>query len=309
MTQECPDADNLKRLQEIKAAYVNKRIQQEINRWDNETRIFEGVQDNLVASFDEECATVENLLKKEELRLIGKTVDKSSSEYEYTYKSTHFKLERNRKLTNKQIAILGVTSPFWVPLGLVVGIFALPAFGIKRLIQRKKEHKQLGEYRAHRGEEMAEATKVILDGLNSESAIEDVVRGRFVKMTEEFKTKLNHIHAWIAEDKKLLKEQKNTLDKNEQAYIVQDLIDEGEALENQLNSLYLCHLRNYPFEITDFTDREMIGTGGSAEVWKAKWKPPDAKDFQLVALKILDQPIETDPRSASEFLLEEENLK
>ena len=141
LQSECPEAENMERLQQLKAAYATKRIQQEINKWDNETRDFEQVQDRLMSYVHDQCSVLENELQKEELKLAGQSPDRPESTQVYEFEPHADMPKQNDNFSSietKHKVLLGVTAPLWVPLGLVVGIIALPTFGIKRLLQKQK---------------------------------------------------------------------------------------------------------------------------------------------------------------------------
>ena len=104
--------------------------------------------------------------------------------------------------TLKEKLAVGLSAPIWVPIGLVIGLFALPAAGILTMNRQRKEKKQLQLIKANLEGYMSECTAAILDETIGSTMIADAVRGKLRELTDVFEIQ-DEISTAILEQLKL----------------------------------------------------------------------------------------------------------
>lgn len=283
-------------------AHAQKRIKLEINWFETEEGIFEKIQKKVMSKVQSLFTSMESELKQIELAIKEgpefspvtgpggrvSTMLPTEEATAYTYKS---------KLGQENV------SPILIPLGVVIGTFALPFVGIKNLKKQMAAKKQLKAYRSDKAAEMSRITLELVKELLESDKLNDVIKEKFELLKRKFDFLLDRIPNLIAANKKLLSELGRELDEiNTDDYSL--IYEAGLTLMDKLNFLYMTEVRTYDINLKDIHDKEGIAEGSFGEVYSGNYEIDGVK--HLVAVKMIKEALTE--QSATEFLLEELNL-
>ena len=302
---ECPSTDRLSLLEDLTISCAMKRIRMEINRWEKENRLFENIQNKIIAVFEEKFISVKLELKEIENSLMSKDRDAPyMSNRVYQTDEDYVGLNLKRKI------IMGATAPIWIPVGLVVGMFALPAYGIKNALRRKKETKQLANYSKNKAKEMSRITNHILEEITESGKLKDLIEDKIsacLALSGKLAAKIPNM---IKADQLILK---NLQTEMQHAGKVLDelkpLCNKSIQLQGQIDKYYMENIRTYDIVIDDIKkwdeEADLIGQGMFGIVFKTSMIVNGKKEN--IALKKGKVPLSE--IGATEFLLEEYNLR
>ena len=285
------------------AEKVTKRIKTEITDWDAQNRIFQNIHDRMVAIFkaefksiEAELKTIENNFTSEET--VPSTLDGMKAEADV--------FGPDFDLTLNKIPITGFTAPLWVPIGLVVGLQALPAAGI--MTKKRREKKALKTMKENLEKNMEELTLSVLDEITQSTKLAEALDEKVKKVKNAFTNLLEDIQRFIEADRKILdKMELEVRDQSQQlAQTYTPLYMEIEDLIKHMSCLYLSAIRAYDIDVNNLGQYEYLGEGEFACVYRAWWTPTKSKPPLCVSIKAFKDPVT--PDNACEALREEENL-
>ena len=283
------------------AAKVTKRIKIEINDWDIQNKIFQNIHDTMVATFKAEFKSIEDELKAIEKNFTSEKTDEMCAEGEVP--------NLDPILTLNDKLVIGFTAPLWVPIGLVVGIFALPAAKILALRKKHKQQKALKSMKENLEQHMEALTLSILDEMNESTKLDEALEDKVKELMYAFKKLLDYVPKFIEADRDILNKMKlevhDRAQQVEQSYrTVYEKI--GDVIKD-LNCLYLSTIRAYDIDVKDLHSYEYCGEGNFAQVYLAEWKLQKTNPPLCVAIKVMKDPVTRE--NACDILMEEENLR
>ena len=315
---DCPSSDNLEQLDDLMFAHALKRIRNELNTWDKESGVFEGIQSRALEYLKEKFLSLE-----EELNQIEQEM--ATGDRELANMGTL--LDKNRKAQSEKGAsfkrgksVPGFAGPILMPLGLIVGMLSLPVYGIKAAFKSRAQKKKLKEYRSNKGLEMKRVTKHLLDQVLGGEKLSNLMQEKIEATTSLIKQICSKIPNMIEADKHIvekLRRQRNT-DEELLLKTLHPLQHEALLLQGKIDLLYMTRIRTY-----DMTDRDLIdwretdrpvAEGNFAKVFRATMITPGKYGSTRCALKMLkDAETQTlcplTSMNATEALQEESSLR
>ena len=297
------DVPNTEESWEVTRNFIQKaimeRLQDVIASWEEENRVFSEARSSLIQYFQERFHFVEGQLKVLEESVVAKEAASPSSE---PLVPDNFSMAER--------VVIGVTSPIWVPVGLVVLIVSVPVVGAMAVKEKYENWNKTREYEKDKSGFMAKASKESL----TEAAEEQNLRSYVVEQLKECQVCLSQVVARIPEliaaDKLLCQQlQAETRSQKEIEDFYRPLCRRSLQLRDRMAMFGIMEVRTMEISSNDLEwqdDRSsLLGTGAFASVYRGKLKLPEKK--QPVALKIWKDQL--NDYNASAFLAEAETLR
>ena len=297
------DAPNTEESWEVTRNFIQKammkRLQDVIETWEEKNHVFSDARTSLLQYFQERFNYVEGQLRNLESSVVSK---ESTSTISAPLASDNFSVGER--------VIIGVTSPIWVPVGLVVLIVSVPVVGVMAVKEKYEDWSKTREYENDKSAFMAKASKEYL----TEAAEEQNLRSYVVEQLKECQVCLEQVVARIPElieaDKKLCQQLRDeTRSQKEIQDFYKPLCHESLQLRDRMAMFGIEEVRAMDISCKDLEwndDRSsLLGTGAFAYVYRGKLKLQEEE--QPVALKVWIEQL--NESNASAFLAETDVLR
>ena len=288
---------------EVTRSYIQKaltkRLQDVIAAWEEEHHVFADARTSLIQYFQQRFNFVEGQLRNLESSVVAEDAASPASGPLGT-----------ESFTVAERVIIGVTSPIWVPVGLVVLIVSVPVVGAMAVKERVQDWSKTREYEKDKRGFMANASKEYL----TEAAEEQNLRSCVVEQLKESQVCLKQVVARIPElieaDKLLCQQLR---DENRSQKEIEDfykpLYRKSLQLRERMALFGIKEVRTMDISCSDLEwnhdGSSLLGTGAFADVYRGKLKQTDGE--KPVALKVWKE--ELNESNASVFLAETEILR
>ena len=275
---------------------LSRRLREIIEQWEEDNQVFTSARESLVKHFQKQYQYVE-----EQLQNLQTAVT-----------SDHVKVPQNvpldEEFTVGAKVIIGVTSPTWLPLGLVALVIGAPIVGVMAI----KEKMEVRKYEADKCAYMAKLSAEYLDEAKNEVLLETFVK----EQLEDAKLCLKQIEARIPEliqaDKMLcvqLIDETRSQEEIEGTY--QPIMNEGSKLRGQLAVFGFTEVCANEISSEELQWKEdashRLGCGAFASVYKGAMRKRGADQRMPVALKVCNNAL--DETNASETMTEVQLLR
>ena len=277
---------------------LSRRLREFIEQWEEDNKVFANARASLVQHFQTRYNFVEGQLRNLESAI---TADSISFKVQLS-------LETNFSLTEK--VIFGVTSPIWVPLGLVALVIGVPIYGIMAVKSKLEERKKIKNYEEDKCAFMREASAVYLEDFKDKELLKPFVK----EQMKEAKVCLKQIEARLPElieaDKMLCK---NLLEERRSQKDIKDryqpIMDEGSLIRGILAEFGFKEVRATNIAADDLNWKQeassCLGRGAFGAVYQGEMKRD--QDSYIVALKLYNDAL--DATNASLFMAEVQILR
>ena len=288
---------------EVTKSYMQKalmkRLQDVIVAWEEEYHVFAEARTSLIHYFQQRFNFVEGQLRNLESSVLAEDTESPANGSLGT-----------ESFTVAERVIIGVTSPIWVPVGLVVLIVGVPVVGALAVKEKLQDWSKTREYEKDKCGFMAKASKEYL----AEATEEQNLRSYVVEQLKESQVCLKQVIARIPElieaDKMLCQQ---LIDEHRSKKEIQDfyrpLYQRSLQLRERLAMFGIKDVRTMDFSCKDLEwkdDRSsLLGAGAFASVYRGKLKLREGE--QPVALKVWKE--ELNDSNASAFLAETDTLR
>ena len=304
---ECPSASTVNDLEDLKIIYATRRIREEVNRWEKQTRVFENIQKTIFAAFEEKYITMENEIEVIENYLMSGDrhmfeIQKPSIGLGCGNAQSYSWAKGKRSITN---------SPVFMPLGFFIGMIASGPADPSPYYPGGRG--PLDRYNENKTREMAVVTKNILCKLTQDTQqLKDIIKEKVDDILSSYYELTARIPDSIKIDQLILrnltKEMEN-IEKNLSE--LTPLRQKATQLQGKLDLLYVQKIRTYDIDINNisgFDDTASpVAEGQYGMVFKASICQDNDCGCKQVALKQRKMPL--CENTASDFLLEEYNLR
>ena len=278
---------------------ITKRLQDVIATWEEENHVFSDARTSLIQYFQDRFNFVVGQLRILESSVVAKDATSPSSDPLVPH-----------KFSVAERVIIGVTSPIWVPVGLVVLIVSVPVLGAMAVKEKYKDWSKTREYEKDKSGFMAKASKEYL----TEAAEEQNLRSYVVEQLKECQVCLKQFVARIPEliegDKMLcqiLRDENRFQKEIEDFY--RPLYQRSLQLRDQMAMFGINEVQTMDISCNDLEWMEdgssLLGTGAFASVYRGKLKLH--KEVQPVAIKVWKEQL--NESNASAFLAETDALR
>ena len=278
---------------------IMKRLQDEIATWEEESHVFSDARTSLIQHFQKRFNFVEGQLRNLESSVVAKEAASPSSDP---------LVPENFSVAER--VIIGVTSPIWVPVGLVVLIVSVPVVGAMAVKGKYEDWNKTRKYEKDKSGFMAKASKEYI----TEAAEEQNLRSYVVEQLKECQVCLRQVVARIPElievDKMLCQQLR---DENRSQKEIEDfytpLYQRSLQLRDRMAMFGIKEVRPMDISSNDLEWKDdgssLLGTGAFASVYRGKLKLREEE--QPVALKVWNE--ELNDSNASAFLAETDALR
>ena len=282
------------------AKVLSKRLREFIEQWEEEQQVFAGARASIVQHFQERYNFVEGQLRHLQIAITVDTTDVPEDQLQLS--------EENFSLTEK--VVIGVTSPIWVPLGLVALVIGVPIYGIMAMRSKLEDRKKMKNFEEDKCAFMREASAVYLENVREDRWLKPFVK----EQMKEAKIYLKQIEARLPEliesDKMLCKQLcDETRSHREITERYQPIMDEGSHLRGRLAEFGFKEVRATDISPDNLKWKEdassRLGCGAFGAVYQGKMKRNE--DYITVALKLYQS--ELDAQNASLFMAEVQILR
>ena len=278
---------------------IMKRLQDVIATWEEERHVFSDARTSLIQYFRERFNFVEGQLRNLESSVVAKEAASPSSD---PLVPDNFSVAER--------VIIGVTSPIWVPVGLVVLIVSVPVVGAMAVKEKYEDWSKTREYEKDKSGFMAKASEEYL----TEAAEEQNLRSFVVEQLKECQVCLKQVVARIPElieaDKMLCQQLR---DENRSQKEIEDfyrpLYERSLQLRDSMAMFGIKEVGTMNISCNDLEWDEdgssLLGTGAFASVYRGRLKLHEEE--KPVALKVWKEQL--NDRNASAFLTETDALR
>lgn len=240
---DLPPDDSMKVIDTIIQKSINRRYITIVNEWEENKQMFAQFRRELIERLEEKFDAIANTFDKYRNEVIVHSTITNHGKSTYRSQS----LFRHAFSTTEKVAI-GVTSPIWVPAGLLAAVVALPIMGFKftlaSLSERRKKYKynkdKLGYVKA-----MVEAS---LESIAIPGRLNTMVESH-IKPIIEYYTKMSlEIPGMIETERNLLQKELNDIHNNQ--FIHQDTLDilqVGQQLLEDIATFKYTKLKQHQF--------------------------------------------------------------
>ena len=276
---------------------LSRRLREFIEQWEEDNKVFANARTSLVEHFQTRYNFVEGQLRNLQNAI---TADDIVLDDEPP--------ETDLSLTEK--VIIGVTSPIWVPLGLVALVIGVPIYGIMAVKSKLEDRKKTKEYEEDRCAFMREISAVYLEDIREKKCLKPFVKDQM----KEAKVCLQQIEARLP---KLIKAGKmlcnqlrdETRSQQDITKRYQPIMVEGSHLRGRLAEFGFKEVRVTDISADNLNWKEdtssRLGSGAFGAVYQGNMKR-DKKPY-TVALKVYNEVLNY--KNASLFMAEVQMLR
>ena len=276
-----------------------KRLQGMIEEWEEKSHVFSDVRACLIQHFQDRFSYVEGQLQTLEGSVLAGDAASSASD-----------LLASDDFSVAEKVIIGVTSPIWVPVGLVVLVVSVPVVGAIAVKEKMENWNKTRQYNQDKCAFMAKASLEFLDEAAEEELLELFVMEQLKEAQVFLKQVLDRIPQLIEEDKMLCQQLR---DENRSKKEVEDfykpLHEESVQLRDEMALFGIKEVRTMDISCDDleWQDHAPLGRGAFATVYRGKLKIQGEDKPVDVAVKVWSE--ELNESTASGFLSEAETLR
>ena len=279
------------------AKALARRLREFIEQWEDDNTVFANARASLVQHFQTRYNFVEG-----QLRNLQNAITADDIVLEDQLPDTNLSLSEK--------VIIGVTSPIWVPLGLVALVIGVPIYGIMAIRSKLEDRKKIRKYEEDRCAFMREISAAYLEDIREKKWLKPFVK----EQMKEAKVCLQQIAARLPElieaDKMLCNQLRDeTRSQQDITKRYQPIMDEGSYLRGRLAEFGFKEVRVTDISAENLNWKEdassRLGRGAFGAVYQGNMKR-DKKSF-TVALKVYNEVL--DDKNASLFMAEVQMLR
>ncbi|XP_022796263.1 dual serine/threonine and tyrosine protein kinase-like [Stylophora pistillata] len=277
---------------------LERRLQNIIENWEEDNHVFANTRESLLEHFQKKYNFISGELRNLQSAV---TSDEVMLESDAPDEESFFSL-------GEKVAI-GVTSPLWVPLGLVAFVIGAPVVGVMVIKSKLENKSKIKKYEKDKCTFMAGASADYLDEVIKESILKSFVKHQL----NAAKLCLKQIEARIPEliqaDIVACKQLKDeTRSKKDIIALYKPILDEAVEIRGRLAVFGLREVRavDVSSKELDWKEDDLLGSGAFASVYRGKMNTENGEE-RTVALKVCHEWLH--PGNASLILNEIDFLK
>ena len=274
---------------------LNERLQEVIATWEEENHVVSDARTSLIQYFQDRF----NLVKGQ-LQILVVAEDAASPSSDPLDPDNFSVAER---------VIIGVTSPIWVPVALVVSIASVPVVGAMAVKEKYEDWRKRKEYQKDKSGFMVKASEEYL----TEASVEQNLRSHVVEQLKDCQVCLRQVVARIREfieaGKMLCQHMRDVNRSQKKKDFYRRLNQRSLQLRSHMAMFGIKEVRTMDINCNDLEWKDdgnsFLGKGASAFVYRGKLKLQE--DEQPVALKVWKEQL--NESNASAFLAETDALR
>ena len=297
------DAPKTEESWELTKSYIQKalmnRLQETIEEWEEKNQVFSDARASLIPYFQERFSYVVGQLRTlEESVLAGDAANSAGG----PLASDDFSVAEK--------VIIGVTSPIWVPVSLVVPVGNVPVVGARSVKEKLENWNKIRQYNKDKCAFMAEASQEYLNKIAEEQHLKSFVMEQLKEAQVCLRQVLDRIPQLIEESKMLCQKLR---DKNRSKKELKDfyklLHEKSLQIRGEMALFGIKEVRTVDISCDDleWQDDAPLGRGAFATVYRGKLKIRGEDKPVDVAVKVWNEKLTRS--TASSFLSEAEILR
>ena len=276
-----------------------RRLREKIREWEEKNHVFSNARASLIQKFQERFRYVEGQLRTLEGSVLAGGVTRSTSGPSV---SNDFSVA--------QKVIIGVTSPLWFPIGLVVLVVGVPVLGTIAVKGKLENWNKTRQYNNDKCAFMSKASQEYLNEVVQEQHLRPFVMEQLKEARVCLKQVLDRIPQLIEEDKMLCQQLRDeNRSKKEVEDFYQPLHKKSVQIRDEMALFGIKEVRTMDISCDDleWQDYAPLGKGAFAAVYRGKLKMRGKDKPVDVAVKVWNEELNED--TASGILSEAEILR
>ncbi|XP_019640989.1 PREDICTED: uncharacterized protein LOC109482625 [Branchiostoma belcheri] len=303
--EDTPDVHDLESLEHETQKLIQKRLSDTVSAWEREHALVRTAQEKITELFKKEFHILDDEFMEIEKTFLLSGELSNLEDINVGLAGSEMSVEQHQaQFSAKEMAIIGLTAPVWIPLAIVAGVIALPILGSMAAQSKIKEWTELNKYRAARVAHMEECTKMYLDHVNT-GYIKSIVVGQLSNLHHYLDQLKDAIPKLINADKKLIENLRTeTREGSQLIRLYRPINTRGELLLGQLELFKAVNMKTYDVQVRELQDWDRtrpLASGSFADVYSARLRG------RPVALKVTRCPLTDD--NTLEVLQEEEIMR
>ena len=249
-----------------------RRLREKIKEWEEKNHVFSDARASLIQKFQERFRYVEGQRTLEGSALAGGAARSASGR----------PVSNDFSVAEK--VMIGVTSPLWYPIGLVVLVVGVPVLGAIAFKGKLENWNKTRQYNNDKCAFMAKASQEYLNEVVEEQHLRPLVIEQLKEARVCLKQVLNRIPQIIEEDKMLCQQLSN---ENRSKKDVEDfytpLLEKSVQIRNEMALFGIKEVGTMDISCDDleWQDDAQLGTGASAAVYRGKLNIPGEWNDEL----------------------------
>ena len=277
---------------------LRRRLREKIMEWEEKNHVFSDTRASLIKYFQETFRYVEGQLRILEGSVLAGGAVRSASG----------PLASNDGLAEK--ILIGLTSPIWLPICLVVLVVGVPVLGALVFKLELESWKKIRQYNNDKCAFMSKASQKFLNEVAGEKYLKSYVTEQFREAQVFLNQVLDRIPQLIEEDKMLCQQLSNeNRSKKEVEDFYTPLLEKSVQIRDGMALFGIKEVRTMDISCDDleWQDDAPLGSGAFASVYRGKLRIRGENKPVDVAVKVWNE--ELDEVTASGFISETEILR
>ena len=281
---------------------LRRRLRDNIREWEEKNHVFSNARASLIQKFQERFRYVEGQLRTLEGSVLAGGV-------------TRFTISESGRLVSDDFSVaekvmIGVTSPLWFPIGLVVLVVGVPVLGAIAFKGKLENWNKTRQYNNDKCAFMEKASQEYLNEVVEEQRLRPFVIEQLKEARVCLKQVLDRIPQLIEEDKMLCQQLSN---ENRSKKVVEDfytpLLEKSVQIRDEMALFGIKEVRTMDISCDDleWQDDAPLGSGAFACVYRGKLRIRGENKPVDVAVKVWNDKL--DEITASGFISETEILR
>ena len=278
---------------------LRRRIREKIKEWEEKNHVFSDARASLIQNFQERFRYVEGQLRTLEGSVLAGGAARSASGRPVS-----------DDLSVAKKVMIGVTSPLWFPIGLVVLVVGVPVLGAIAFKGKLENWNKTRQYNNDKCAFMSKASQEYLNEVVQEQHLRPFVMEQLKEARVCLKQVLDRIPQLIEEDKMLCQQLSNeNRSKKEVEDFYTPLLEKSEQIRDEMALFGIKEVRTMDISCDDleWQDDAPLGSGAFASVYRGKLRIRGENKPVVVAVKVWKD--ELDEVTASGFISETEILR
>ena len=282
---------------------LRRRLREKIREWEEKNKVFSSARASLIQKFQERFRYVEG-----QLRTLEGSVLAGGTRITLTISASGRSVPDDFSVAEK--VMIGVTSPLWFPIGLVVLVVGVPVLGAIAFKGKLENWNKTRQYNNDKCAFMAKASQEYLNEVVEEQRLKLFVIEQLKEARVCLKQVLDRIPQLIEEDKMLCQQlSKENRSKKEVEDFYTPLLEKSVQIRDEMALFGIKEVRTMDISCDDleWQDDAPLGSGAFACVYRGKLRIRGENKPVDVAVKVWND--ELDEVTASGFISETEILR
>ena len=285
--------------------YIHRRLQKKIKTWEQEEEVLSKRRELLRSNYIRKYNNFEEQLQSLESDIVQ---PRSGNDRQIKTSDQYYVDD----MPVKTKVMIGVTSPIWVPVGIVALAIGVPVFGVMAIKEKVEEKKNLNKYENDPCKFMGKKSRRFLDEVSNSDELTQFVQAQFTDADVCLKQMEACIPKLIEADKQLCKKlQDEARTQIEVIQLYSPKLEKCKDLQGDLGMLAIREIRPLKISIKNVEWKEeseyLLGRGAFAAVYRGKFHQEKESKVVDIAVKAYNEVLTK--HNVVQFLDEEDALR